>query len=254
MDYTKHEIKSGVMIAVCIAVFLVMIFSVGNFRITANTYHLKVLFNFISGLEESAPVRFAGTKVGKVEKIEILNEGDGGYIAVTVRVDERAHIKQDSKCIIDTLGMMGEKYIEISPGSKDSPIAKPGETLRGIDPMAMSEMFTKINGIADETNKTVVVLRSLLVDADDTLKGNREHVDRIISNLDQSSIYFKAMTRDLRWHPWKLLKKGEERPMTEEGEFKDEKDKEAAKNQEAKDQKEFASPPKKKEGKFLGIF
>lgn len=254
MNYTKYEIKSGMMIAVCIAIFLFLIFSVGKFRVTAKTYQLKVLFNFISGLEESAPVRFAGTKVGKVEKIEILDSGSEGYIAVGIRVDDRARVKQDSKFIIDTLGMMGEKYIEISPGSKDSPLAKPGDTLRGIDPIAMSEIFDKINNIADETNKTVVVLRSLLADTDDTLKYNRGHIDDIISNLDKSSVYFKAMTRDLRWHPWKLLKKGPERPMTEDGEFKDEKDEEAVKNEEAKDQKEFTAPPKKKEAKLFGIF
>ena len=95
------------MIAVCIILFLVLLFSVGNFRMTANTYKLKILFNFISGLEASAPVRFAGAEVGKVEKIEILDDKGDAYIGVTIRVDKKARINKDSKVIIDTLGMMG---------------------------------------------------------------------------------------------------------------------------------------------------
>lgn len=248
------------MIAVSIALFLVLLFSVGKFRVTADTYTVRVLFNFISGLETNAPVRFAGAEVGKVEKIEILDvkeqeqEKEEGFIAVTIRVDKKARLSKDSEAIIDTLGMMGEKYIELSPGSKGSPLLESGDTIRGTDPIAMSELFKKVKKIGDELDETIIKLKSLITEADDILKCNRGHIDDIFANVDQSSIYFKAMTRDLRWHPWKLLAKGKEHPMTEDGKFKDEKFEEKAEKQEAKDREKFGEPEGKPKDKFLGIF
>jgi phospholipid/cholesterol/gamma-HCH transport system substrate-binding protein len=117
--YSSSEIKSGFFVLVSGLLLLVLTFVVGGyFKKGANEW--KVQFSYLSGLSDSAPVYYAGREVGKVDSIQILR-GESRPVLVTVKVSNDAYVRKDSVAYIDTLGMMGEKFIEISVGSKDAP-------------------------------------------------------------------------------------------------------------------------------------
>jgi outer membrane protein OmpA-like peptidoglycan-associated protein len=61
----------------------------------------------------------------------------------------RAVIKKDSSATIRTEGLMGDQYVEILPGSKDSSSVKDGDTLEGQTPLEISDLIQKANGILD---------------------------------------------------------------------------------------------------------
>jgi phospholipid/cholesterol/gamma-HCH transport system substrate-binding protein len=231
--YSADEVKTGVFVAVAIAVFLFLLFMIGAFRSSAGSYPVKLHFNFISGLQKGAPVRFAGAMAGKVEKIEIASDAAKSNIEVVISVNKNVTLHENSEAYIDTLGLMGEKYIELTPGSSGTPVLKPESILIGQDPLAMHELYKKGMSIADRMDKTLVTMESLLANSNDVVKDNRGEINETMKNLKDISVEMKAFAKDLKANPWKLFWKGKEKKVSEE-------------------KNEAAAPAARK--KFLGIF
>lgn len=208
-DYTAEEIRSGFFVTFAAAALLGLLFMSGHFQLFSETYDVRILFNYISGLAKNAPVHFAGHEVGKVTAIQLVGQKDG-QVAVTVRIVKSAVLRKDSQAFIDLLGFMGEKFVELTPGSPDSPPLQENDTLPGSDPIAMNEIMKKGTDIADELEKTTVSLQGLIKNIDHTVAGNNPEIEEIFQNLNASSQNLKEMTSDLKLHPWKLLRKGKE--------------------------------------------
>jgi ABC-type transporter Mla subunit MlaD len=108
----------------------------------------QVQFHDIAGLTKNAPVQVNGVRVGVVEKIDLKGEGQ---VVCSLRIPkENTVIPQGSKITIQTLGLVGAKYIEITlpklkPDESIPPPIEPGSLVIGQDPVR-SELY--INRIA----------------------------------------------------------------------------------------------------------
>jgi len=207
--YSHDEIRSGLFITLAAIALITLLFAAGRSQIFQETYKADILFNYISGLQKNAPVHFAGHKVGKVTKIEIL-EGKEKEISVTVSLSKKAVLKKDSKAFIEIMGFMGEKFVELTPGSTGAAPLETNEPLIGTDPMAINEILKKGTDIADELQKTTVSFKQLVVNLDATLEDNRADIQEIIRNLNSSAENMREMTDDLKRHPWKLVFKSKD--------------------------------------------
>ena len=204
--YSSSEIKSGFFVLVTLVLLLVLTFVVGGyFKKGANEW--KVQFGYLSGLSDSAPVYYAGREVGKVDGIQILR-GEPRPVLVTVKISQDAYVRQDSVAYIDTLGMMGEKFIEISVGSKDAPPMETGTVIEGVDPIAMHVLIRKMNILADDVTEMTDSLNPLLKTTNDLVGGNKEEISKSISNLHEVTANLRDMTADLKLHPRRLIRKG----------------------------------------------
>ena len=239
MFKVTNEFKTGVMLVVVILILLYFVYAAGGFRVSKEGYELTVLFSFISGLREHAPVRLCGAEVGKVKDIEIICQPDEDtQIAVTLWLNQKAKIREDAKFYISTLGLMGEKYVEIGPGSKDVPYLKAGSQVKGVDPFRMEVLMSKADVLADNLNSTLIETKKLAQHADEILvkKGEeiannldktilsikrlsehadevvtKKEIDNILKNLEATSTNFKEFSNDLKRHPWKLIWKTKEK-------------------------------------------
>lgn len=100
-----------------------------NELFTAKGYEIEAVFSNCSGLRNGSPVRIAGVEVGRVEKISLQD-----YEAKTIlRIHRDVVLQKDAIASIKTAGMIGEKYIEITPGGSDQKI-DPGGRLRETQP------------------------------------------------------------------------------------------------------------------------
>ncbi|MBN1688077.1 MAG: MCE family protein [Candidatus Omnitrophica bacterium] len=205
--YTPNEIRSGLMVVSCVVVLLGLLFFASKSQLFKQTYQADILFNYISGLAKNAPVHFAGHEVGKVTDIRFLGGSDNSVL-VTVTISRDVVLKRDSRAFINVLGFMGEKFIEISPGTIEAQPLGKGATLRGDDPVAMMEVVKKGTEILAEFEKISVSLQNLIANMNDLLGENEEEVEDIFKNLDEASVNLKEMTADLKQKPWKLLRKG----------------------------------------------
>jgi len=205
----SNELKTGLMVIVCFAVLLWLVVKTGDVSFNQKKgYEIKIRFNFASGIEENAPVRLTGVEVGKVKKIE-LEYLPQTKALLTVWIDEKAKVRKDSQVYINTLGLMGEKYIEITSG-ESSEFLKNGDELVGEDPFQMEKLLKKGEAIAQKIEETLTDVRTLAQNANGIISDNKAGINRIVGNLEETSKNFTEFSDDIKRHPWKLLMKGKE--------------------------------------------
>ena len=85
----------------------------------ANPYEFHAVFNDVNNLKPKSPVRIAGVEVGKVKKVEAVDEGEPGAARVTIEMkDEGLPIKRDAELKIrPRIFLEGNFFVDIQPGS-----------------------------------------------------------------------------------------------------------------------------------------
>jgi phospholipid/cholesterol/gamma-HCH transport system substrate-binding protein len=176
-----------------------------------------LLYAFAGGVEVGSPVRVAGVKVGKVEKIEFLApsaeaEKDRAAIKLTIGVSQTAApaVRKDSNFYINMAGIIGERYVEISPGSLGSEMLPAGASVRGIDPPRIDQLlsqgygvFGRIQEFLEDNEKTLTEFLSntnqLLTDANKMMQGaEKGKVFRLVDNLNSIAVDVKSLTKSLQ--------------------------------------------------------
>jgi len=94
-----------------------------------NGYELYAVFSDIGGLKEGSSVLIAGMEVGKVKSITM----DDYEAKVLLSMTNDIKIQEDAIASIKTRGLIGEKYLAITPGGSDV-LLSPGERIRDTMP------------------------------------------------------------------------------------------------------------------------
>jgi phospholipid/cholesterol/gamma-HCH transport system substrate-binding protein len=198
MKNLKNTIKVGIFILITLIVFLVLTIRVGAYRFVKEGNEFYAYFNSIEGLMKHAPVRLSGFDVGEVKDIELVYDDDQTQIRLTLWINKDARPRIDSIARLNVLGLMGEKYVEISKGSKGSQFLSPKSFILSEDPIEMDMLMKK----ADSITRNI----------DELLAQNRDDLNIAISNLKVTSENMKDFSEDIKSHPWKLLHKTKEKP------------------------------------------
>ncbi|MFA5094258.1 MAG: MlaD family protein [Candidatus Omnitrophota bacterium] len=206
----NNETKTGVVVVAAALVFLYIFTSMGGIKKGKDDYKLNVIFDYVSGLEDKAPVKLAGVEIGEVEKVSHTYKDDETKVLVSLILSGDAKVRQDSKIRISTTGLIGEKYIEITGGSKGSPFVAKGSTITGIDPFEMEELIEMGKTLAARLDSAMQDLQKLMNDADGVLVDNKDDIRAVMVNLKDSSENLKEFSDDVKRHPWKLLIKSKE--------------------------------------------
>jgi len=116
---------------------------------------LRVVMNDVAGLKEGAPVWLAGVDVGVVTAIEFANPQKSNEVTVAMEADHGAlhKIGPDSIITIKTRGLMGEKYVDITPSQFYS--TTPPNVLRGTPIMKLDDVVQKAGATFDRLNTIV---------------------------------------------------------------------------------------------------
>jgi phospholipid/cholesterol/gamma-HCH transport system substrate-binding protein len=149
--------RLGVFIFGTLAILVAGIFLIGNKRfLFASTYRLKAGFKNVAGLNNGAEVRVGGIHKGTVKQIQLPHQPDGEMtVVMDLESSTRDVIKQDSIAAIQTEGLLGNKYVEISFGSGDAPKVADGATIGSMPPQDISDVIKKTNEILDTTKLTM---------------------------------------------------------------------------------------------------
>jgi len=207
MKKYSNEFKVGIFIILCVAGLLYLTFSTGKVGIKKGGYNIFVVFDEIAGLEKKAPVMLNGLEVGKVEEIKPSYDSDSTHIILKLWLSDEAKIRENPAVSIKTLGLMGEKYIQIS-SSKGANFIQPESTLEGKPYMDLDTITEQAEGISNEIKKLAASLNF-------TLENNQDEISRIIANLEATSKNFEEFSQDIKWHPWKLIFKTKEKKPTD---------------------------------------
>ena len=106
-----------------------------------NSYTVKARFSSISGLKDGATVEIAGVRVGKVTAIDLDKED---YEAVvSLDIDHDVKLQEDVIASIRTAGVIGDKYIDLTPGGAEEHIAPQGEIFETESSINLEDLVSK---------------------------------------------------------------------------------------------------------------
>jgi len=119
MKKTNLELSVGIFVVLGLAAVAYLTIKLGaGSLVGSNTYLVEARFANAGGLHPGSNVLLAGVTVGRVESIR-MEPTDYSAIA-TIRVYSNVHLPTDSMASIKTTGLIGDKYVSLSPGADET--------------------------------------------------------------------------------------------------------------------------------------
>lgn len=191
----SNELKAGLVVVVAICVGVFFFAKTASFK--KKMYDIKTYFTYAGDLKADAVVKLSGIEVGRVKELKFLYKGDVTKVECVMEVNADAKVRQDSIAYIATSGIVGDSYVGITPGSASEFIANNG-VITSEDPLQMRQLFKRADVIAKN-------LEAITTDVKDVLNNNKQGLDNIVVNLEQTTKNFEEFSADVKKNPWKLL-------------------------------------------------
>jgi phospholipid/cholesterol/gamma-HCH transport system substrate-binding protein len=152
----KLELKVGLFIGVGIFLMFLIVFSISDFYLLREGYETNVVFDFVNGIKKSAPIRLAGVNVGEVKDIVVFYDEEAGKtrVKLILKIIGDTRIEEDATARINTLGLLGEQYLEITPGRSEKFLAA-GDIIQGKDPVNVGMQMEKMTEFADQASSVM---------------------------------------------------------------------------------------------------
>lgn len=184
----KTETMVGLFIFVAAGVFLYMSYQIGYFRfdrLQYNTY--SVYFNDISGLSKKSDVKIAGVKVGWVDSVDVIN--DGQQVKATLMLDKKYKLFSDAHAVVRQEGLLGGKYLELNPGDPLLPVLPSGSMLTrpSTGPIVMDELMRQFKGIASNIESVTDSMRGAMGGP-----AGEEKLRSLVTNMQQAAERFAS--------------------------------------------------------------
>jgi len=228
----SSEKKASLFIVLTLIMIVFISWLIGVNNPFKRSFTFYITYQFAGGIELGSPVRVSGIKVGKVDAVDFYvandsvktSEKEAGSadqqedisvypVRLKVSVDKKAAlaIKSDSKFYINLAGIIGERYIEITPGSIQAETIKADSTLAGVDPPRIDQLISQSFNLAQtvvdliQKNKqglseTIKVLQDLSVNMSKTLvlidksKVFKTDLSKLVNNLIAITTDVKTIT------------------------------------------------------------
>lgn len=182
----KIETKVGLLFLVTVSFIIGFAYALGIVNPFSNYHELIVQYNYAGGLEKGSPVRVMGIEVGKVKSIDFnpsgkTESGEEVKLQVRIGVSKQAWetIRQDSHFYINMAGVIGEKFLEVSPGSLERPAFQPGASVRGEDPPRVDQLISQGYGLAGK-------ILDIVSKNEGSVTGMISQIDKLITNFNKT--------------------------------------------------------------------
>lgn len=226
----SNEVRTGLVVVICLVILAALLIRVGNYTFFKKGYILKSRFHYTGGVKLHAPVALAGVEIGQIKSIHLLY-GDETIVETDLLINEGTKIRKDAVAYSTTYGLMGEKYIEIRPGTSKADYAQDGDVLNGEDPVRLEELVAIGKKVASDISNMANNISNVAKNIDGVIGENRGKINRIFDNIEDASENFDYFSENIMHHPWKFLNKGPE--MSKE-EMEAEREKRCARRQQKK--------------------
>jgi phospholipid/cholesterol/gamma-HCH transport system substrate-binding protein len=208
---TYAELRVGVVIALALIVAMattVYITREGGVPILGGQYTVYSYLRDANGLKAGAPIHLSGVEVGSVRDVEFAEPGEPGVVKVTMnlRTDVQDRITTSSLVTVGSLGVLGEKMLEVDPGPPGGttipkegtvPGEAEGDPIKGIITDASATM-RDVRSLARELQEGEGTLGALLKreDLHDQLRGLISRAEGVFASLDRAEGTFGKLIYD----------------------------------------------------------
>ena len=135
------ELSAGLFVILGIIALAFISIKLGKLEVIGRgEYTLYAEFEKAGGVKTGAAVEIAGVEVGKVKSVRL----DKNYEAmVELIISDKVKIQEDAIASIKTKGLIGEKYVQISPGGSEKVLANGGRIRETEAPIDIEEVISK---------------------------------------------------------------------------------------------------------------
>jgi phospholipid/cholesterol/gamma-HCH transport system substrate-binding protein len=159
----------------------------------AKSYEIKVPFNEATQLAEQSDVRISGVNVGKVQNIVLA--ANGRQALATVDIDDKyAPLPESTRAILRTKTLLGETYIELTPGSRDGPELADGGTVpeaNVAESVQLDEIFRTFDA------PTRAAFQEWMQEAAVAIEGQGQNLSYALGELEPTFQEFDQLFRTL---------------------------------------------------------
>jgi phospholipid/cholesterol/gamma-HCH transport system substrate-binding protein len=174
------EIKVGLAVLVAALILIFGIIWIKEYNLSLESHAYRALFPNIGSLAKGDPVRVLGVKKGEVDDIALSRD----QVLVTFTLTEDVNLQSDAIIAVKNLGLMGERFIDIDPGSSETPLDS-SSPARGYYDTGISEVMGMMGEMIIEIRRLVTIFDEVVGEDDGKSLKN------IIEDLE-------TVTRDLR--------------------------------------------------------
>lgn len=199
-----NALKVGTLVLACILLLFLAVFSITDRRLGKLGYEFTVVFPSAQGLNKGATVQYAGVAVGEVKDVRFAQAQGRNIpeVELTVWLPQDVNIHEDVVARINTFGLLGEKYLELTPMHGEGEVITPKYRLRGIETASMET-------ILQQSSQALVRFNKIL----DQLTSGRGTVGKLIysEELHQSLVglvgSMQELVEQIKRQPWTLFRK-----------------------------------------------
>jgi phospholipid/cholesterol/gamma-HCH transport system substrate-binding protein len=181
--------KLGVFVIIGILLFMISVYLIGqNQNLFTKTFELKSYFNNVSGLTVGNNVRFSGINIGTVKSIDFVSDSSVVVTAV-IREEVQKYIKTDAIASIGSDGLMGDKVLTISPGTKSKQMLKNKGVIASTKTIEMEDIMKSVKVSVDNAQYITYEL------AEFTAKMNNKNslLSRLVSDKELGESVEKSL-------------------------------------------------------------
>ena len=150
MNQSRLEIIVGIFVLVGVVCLAYLAVRLGKLEVLGNSgYIVYADFPSVAGLKAGDPVEIAGVRVGRVEGIGLADD----RARLTLRIDDHVKLQEDCIASVRSRGLIGDKFVLITPGASDKIIAAGTKIRETESPPDITDLIGKLVG-GDLTSKT----------------------------------------------------------------------------------------------------
>lgn len=192
----KVESKVGLLFVLAVAMVVAFAWFLGVLNPFSSAHEVSLGYNFAGGIEIGSPVRVMGIKVGKVTAIDFdpsmkMPNGEEVKLRVKITINKNAWptVRKDSRFFINLAGVIGEKFVEVSPGTAESPQLQAGDFLRGEDPPRIDQLISQSYGLAGK-------ILDMVEKNEGSISDTLDKMNSLVNNLNKTLVLFEKTSKN----------------------------------------------------------
>jgi phospholipid/cholesterol/gamma-HCH transport system substrate-binding protein len=194
------KLRIGVVITFALILLLLAVFFAGNIsNLFSRRVELKAQIHDVAGLRRGAPVWIYGREIGYVKNIK-LDPVHGNIVTLEIDSNVLSFIKEDSTASVMTMGLLGDKYLEIHVGSPQANPIPPGGVIKGIAQIELKDVMATAATSIEKVGEFVNKLDRLVTE----IEQGRGTIAKLVNdpalydNLNQDAKTFSLLLEDVR--------------------------------------------------------
>jgi len=195
LETKANYVAVGAFVLACVVGLVITIMWLAGAQYSQEWAYYQTYFKGpVTGLGKGTVTRYNGIDVGRVTELK-FNPNDPQSVIVTMQVQPNLNIREDSQASIESQGLTGGSYVEISGGTAKSPtlVAKDGQDY----PVIRAKQST-LQQLEQSAPEVVAKLNIAVTRLNDVLSDkNRKSLTNVLSNLDETTSAIAKRSADI---------------------------------------------------------